>query len=94
VYCRWLRAHGRGDLLAFQWEFEVDEGDSAPSPLSRGLSATRYLFRKDFIVFAAFVIALAGYLPFLLFALAPGNLVVAISVLIQQARLSRTSPPS
>ena len=85
VYYRWLIANGRGDLLAFQWSFE-DSSDETGSPLQRLLSSTRYLFRKDFIVFAAMLCAIAGALPYLLFALAPGNLIVAASVLIQQIK--------
>ncbi len=84
VYYRWLRARGRGDLLAFQWEFK--DPDDEPSHLSRALSLAHYAFRKDFIVFVAMVMAIAGALPYLLFALAPGNLIVAVSVLVQQAR--------
>ncbi len=85
VYYRWLIANERGDLLAFQWSFE-EPSNEAGSPLQRLLSSTRYLFRKDFIVFAAMLCAIAGALPYLLFALAPGNLIVAASVLIQQLK--------
>ncbi len=90
VYYRWLIAHGRGDLLAFQWSFEDESANGGP--IARVLSVTRYFFRKDFIVFTAFVFALAGFLPHLLFALAPGNLIVALSALLQQVRASGASP--
>lgn len=81
VYYRWLIAHKRGDLLAFQWSFKDD--DQPETTLSRALSALYLLFRKDFIVFAAMILAIGGYLPHLLFALAPGNVIVAISVIFQ-----------
>ena len=84
LYYRWLIARGRGDLLAFQWSFE--DGNQERSPLDRLLSASRYLFRKDFIVFTAMVMSVVGLLPYLLLALAPGNLIVAFSVLLQQLR--------
>ncbi len=87
VYYRWLIAHGRGDLLAFQWDFRDDDGKEK-GPIVRLLSFCEYFFRKDFIVFAAMILAIAGYLPYLLIALAPGNAIVAVSVLIQQARNS------
>ena len=84
VYYHWLIRHGRGDLLAFQWDFEdEDVGDTF---MARLLSSTRYLFRKDFIVFAAMIASFGGYLPHLLYALAPGNIIVAISVVVQQLR--------
>lgn len=83
LYYRWLRKHGRGDLLAFQWSFEhADASKSTPS--SQLLRLGRYIFRKDFIVFAALIMSVGGVLPYLLFALAPGNVIVAVGVLIQQ----------
>ena len=81
VYYRWLIARGRGDLLAFEWSFEEDGSDD--DALARFLSMTRYFFRKDFIVFAAMIASIGGVLPHLLFVLAPGNAIVAISVVIQ-----------
>ncbi len=88
VYYRWLIAHGRGDLLAFEWSFKDDSDDNHQprSALSRALSATHYFFRKDFIVFVAMILSFGGFLPHLLFALAPGNIIVALSVMIQQLR--------
>lgn len=86
VYYRWLIAAGRGDLLAFQWSFENPE--KTASLLTRVLGLTKYLFRKDFIVFAAMVAAIAGALPYLLFALAPGNLIVAVSVAAESMKKS------
>lgn len=88
VYYRWLIANGRGDLLAFEWSFkdDSDESDQPRSALSRALSATHYFFRKDFIVFVAMILSFGGFLPHLLFALAPGNIIVALSVMIQQLR--------
>lgn len=82
VYYRWLIANERGDLLAFQWSFEDDS--AADTASARLLSTTRYFFRKDFIVFVAMIASFGGVLPHLLFALAPGNLLVAASVVIQQ----------
>lgn len=87
IYYRWLIAHKRGDLLAFQWHFK-DE-DEPQTGLSRALSTLYLLFRKDFIVFAAMILAIAGYLPHLLFALAPGNIIVAISVIVQSQSLKK-----
>lgn len=81
VYYCWLIAHKRGDLLAFQWSFKDDE--KPETGLSRALSVLYLFFRKDFIVFAAMLLAIGGYFPHLLFALAPGNVIVAISVLLQ-----------
>ncbi|MFU8802719.1 MAG: CDP-alcohol phosphatidyltransferase family protein [Bradymonadaceae bacterium] len=82
LYYRWLIAHKRGDLLAFQWSFE-DESDTEPSALTRALQSTKYLFKKDFIVFAAMLLGIVGALPWLLVALGPGNLIVAVSVALQ-----------
>lgn len=83
VYYRWLIARGRGDLLAFQWSFDNDANNS---PLSRFLSFSRYFFRKDFIVFVAMILGIVGFLPHLLFALAPGNAIIAFSVVVEQLR--------
>lgn len=91
VYYRWLIAHGRGDLLAFQWSFEDESSDDGP--VARALSLAHYFFRKDFIVFTSMVFAIFGYFPHLLFALAPGNLIVAVSVVIQQVRSDDKTPP-
>lgn len=84
IYYRQLIRIGRGDLLAFQWSFEG--ASNQKSHLARFLSFSRYFFRKDFIVFLAFLVAIPGYLPHLLIALAPGNLLVALSVLLQSLR--------
>ncbi|WP_158542365.1 CDP-alcohol phosphatidyltransferase family protein [Lujinxingia litoralis] len=84
VYYRWLIARGRGDLLAFEWSFK-DQG-TPQSPLKRALSVLHYAFRKDFIVFVAMILAFIGTLPYLLVALAPGNVIVALSVVLQQLR--------
>ncbi|TXD37633.1 CDP-alcohol phosphatidyltransferase family protein [Lujinxingia vulgaris] len=87
VYYRWLIARGRGDLLAFEWSFKSEE--PSPSPLKRALSLVHYAFRKDFIVFVAMLMAIGGVLPYLLVVLAPGNVIVAISVVLQQLRGQR-----
>lgn len=81
LYYRWLIAHKRGDLLAFQWSFDDEE---AGSPLAKLLAKLKYLTKKDFIVFAAMIMGFAGILPYLLVAAAPGNLVVAFSVASQE----------
>lgn len=84
LYYRWLIANKRGDLLSFQWSFEEsDEGP--PSLLKRALQGTKYFFKKDFIVFVAMLMGLVGALPWLLFLLGPGNIIVAISVATQAA---------
>lgn len=87
VYYRWLIARGRGDLLAFEWSFKRE--DTSPSPLKRALSLLHYAFRKDFIVFVAMLMAIGGVLPYLLVVLAPGNVIVALSVVLQQLRGQR-----
>ncbi|RVU48720.1 CDP-alcohol phosphatidyltransferase family protein [Lujinxingia sediminis] len=87
VYYRWLIARGRGDLLAFEWSFKAEE--ASPSPLKRALALLHYAFRKDFIVFVAMLMAIGGVLPYLLVVLAPGNVIVAISVVLQQLRGQR-----
>ncbi|TXD31907.1 CDP-alcohol phosphatidyltransferase family protein [Lujinxingia vulgaris] len=87
VYYRWLIARGRGDLLAFEWSFKSE--DTSPSPLKRALSLLHYAFRKDFIVFVAMLMAIGGVLPYLLVVLAPGNVIVALSVVLQQLRGQR-----
>lgn len=87
LYYRWLIANKRGDLLAFQWSFETPS-DQPPTLLDKLLHNLRYLFRKDFIVFASLVLALFSALPWLLFLFAIGNLIVAISVAIQQIKMA------
>lgn len=86
IYYRWLIAHGRGDIIAFQWDFRDLDGAKPTTPITRALAFAHYFFRKDFIVFTAMVLGILGYLPFLLFALAPGNAIVATSVVVQQLR--------
>lgn len=86
LYYRWLIANKRGDLLAFQWSFDDDEEQSSLSAL---LANLKYLTKKDFIVFAAMVMGLAGVLPYLLIAAAPGNAVVATSVFLQELKNTR-----
>lgn len=88
LYYRWLIANKRGDLLAFQWSFETPS-DQPPTLLDTLLHNLRYLFRKDFIVFASFILALFAQLPWLLFLFAIGNLIVAISVGLQQLKMPR-----
>jgi phosphatidylglycerophosphate synthase len=86
LYYRWLVAHGRGDLLAFHWSFEDDVDDESTQEtggISRALHYLRYLTRKDFIVFLAMCLGLVGALPWLLFAAAPGHIVVTASVAVQ-----------
>ncbi|MBA2663487.1 MAG: CDP-alcohol phosphatidyltransferase family protein [Bradymonadaceae bacterium] len=83
LYYRWLIAHKRGDLLAFQWSFETEAG-TEPGVLDRVLHYVRYLFRKDFIVFASMILAILGLLPWFLVLFAVGNLIVFISVAVQQ----------
>lgn len=86
LYYTWLAKNKRGDLLAFDWAFEKTDETAAKTNLAKLLHVTRYLFRKDFIVFFAMVLGLFQLLPYLLFAAAPGNLIVAISVAIQRMK--------
>ncbi len=85
IYYRWLARRGRGDLLSFQWSFEKNSDGNTTDRILRSL---RYLFRKDFVVFLAMIMSFGGYLPHLLLLLAPGNLVVALSVLLQHRKFS------
>ncbi len=85
IYYSWLAKCGRGDLLSFQWSFEEKPKAEATS-FDRLLEGMRYLFRKDFIVYVAMITSIGGALPYLLIVLAPGNVVVAVSVLLQHPR--------
>ncbi len=87
LYYHWLIANKRGDLLAFQWSFETPS-EEAPTLITKALQNLHYLFRKDAIVFASLVLALFSALPWLLFLFAIGNLIVAISVGIQQLKMA------
>lgn len=84
AYYTWLAARGRGDLLAFEWEFE-DE-DAEPGPIASTLSKLKYLTKNDFIVFFAMILGFVGALPFLLFVVAPGQMFIAASVVVQRLR--------
>ena len=87
LYYTWLYARGRGDLLAFTWSFDDASEDSGL--MARVLKVLKYTTKKDFIVFAAMVLAFVGYLPWLLLAAAPGNIVVAIGVILQRRAKSK-----
>lgn len=76
VYYRWLRARGRGDLLAFEWSFDDDTDRSL---MSRVLGTLRLLTKNDFIAFAVMVLGLAGALPWFLFVAFVGTWVVAFA---------------
>lgn len=84
LYYTWLYARGRGDLLAFTWSF--DSADESSSLLTRVLKVLKYTTKKDFIVFAAMVLGFFGLQPWLLLAAAPGNLIVAISVILERRK--------
>lgn len=88
VYYRWLIANKRGDLLAFTWSFDAEHEDV--SLLSRTLKLLKYFAKKDFIVFAAMLLGFLGWLPWILLPIAPGNLVVALSVVLQQRASAAT----
>lgn len=80
VYYRWLAAHGRGDLLAFQWSFDDEPNRSA---LSKVLSVVRYATKNDFIAFTVMILGILNLLPYLLFAAVPGTLGVAIGAVLE-----------
>ncbi len=82
AYYSWLIAHKRGDLLAFEWSFEDD--DKEPSALSTLLSNFKYLTKNDFIVFFAMLLAFVHALPYFLFVVAPGQFIIASSVIVQR----------
>lgn len=82
LYYTWLYARGRGDLLAFTWSFD-SASDDGPL-LARVLRVLKYTTKKDFIVFLAMILGFLGALPWLLFAAAIGNIVVAIGVILQR----------
>ncbi len=84
VYYKWLIANKRGDLLAFTWSFDSADEDS--SWLDAVLKNLKYFAKKDFIVFAAMLLGILGWLPWILVAMAPGNLIVATGVLLEQAK--------
>jgi len=90
LYYTWLIARGRGDLLAFTWSF--DDASEESGVVARALKVLKYTTKKDFIVFAAMVLAFVGYLPWLLLAAAPGNIIVAVGVILQRrAKASQES---
>lgn len=82
LYYTWLYARGRGDLLAFTWSFD-SASDDGPL-LARVLRVLKYTTKKDFIVFLAMILGFLGALPWLLFAAAVGNIVVAVGVILQR----------
>jgi phosphatidylglycerophosphate synthase len=82
AYYTWLIANKRGDLLAFEWSFEEEQEE--PSALAGALSNLKYLTKNDFIVFLAMLMSFVGLLPYFLFIIAPGQFVVASSVVIQR----------
>jgi phosphatidylglycerophosphate synthase len=84
VYYRWLIANKRGDLLAFTWSF--DSADEESTWLDAILKNLKYFAKKDFIVFAAMLLGILGWLPWILVAMAPGNLIVALGVVLEQAK--------
>ncbi|MEZ4462530.1 MAG: CDP-alcohol phosphatidyltransferase family protein [bacterium] len=81
IYYRWLIANKRGDLLAFTWSFDDPTQATA---MQKVLKHVKYFAKKDFIVFAAMLLGFLGWLPWILVPIAPGNVVVALSVLLQQ----------
>lgn len=83
AYYSWLIANKRGDLLAFQWSFENREA-AEKTAISRLLSVLKYATKNDFIVFVAMLMAFVSALPYFLFIVAPGQLVVATSVILQR----------
>jgi phosphatidylglycerophosphate synthase len=89
AYYTWLIANKRGDLLAFEWSFET-QSDAEKTALSRALSGLKYLTKNDFIVFLAMVMAVLGALPYFLFIVAPGQFVVATSVIMQRIQGSKS----
>lgn len=82
VYYRWLRAHGRGDLLAFEWSFDEDTGQSA---LKQVLANLRYVTKNDFIAFSVMVLGLGGVLPWFLFVAFIGTWTVAFAAFKESA---------
>ena len=82
VYYRWLRARGRGDLLAFEWSFDDPESQSA---LQRVLANLKYVTKNDFIAFTVMVLGLFGVLPWFLFAAFIGTWVVAFAAFRESA---------
>ncbi|MFW5968820.1 MAG: CDP-alcohol phosphatidyltransferase family protein, partial [Persicimonas sp.] len=83
AFYTWLIANGRGDLLAFDWDFD---NESEAGPIARMLSKLKYLTKNDFVVFLAMMFALVGALPYFLFLVAPGQFVIASSVIVQRLR--------
>lgn len=82
AYYSWLIAHKRGDLLAFEWSFEDEQAE--PSAIGSLLANLKYLTKNDFIVFFAMLMAFVGALPFFLFIVAPGQFIIASSVILQR----------
>ena len=76
IYYRWLRARGRGDLLAFQWSFEDETSQTA---FGRIVANLKYLTKNDFIAFAVMVLGLVGFLPWFLFVAVPGTWIVTFA---------------
>jgi phosphatidylglycerophosphate synthase len=83
VYYRWLRARGRGDLLAFNWSFDDDSNQTS---IARLLGGLRYITKNDFIAFAAMLLGFAGLLPWFLIAAFVGTWVVAFAALRESSR--------
>lgn len=75
IYYRWLRARGRGDLLAFEWSFDSGEA----SRRNKILGALRYVTKNDFIAFTVMVLGLVGALPPFLVVALIGTWVVAFA---------------
>ncbi len=82
VYYSWLRARGRGDLLAFEWSFDDPNNRTVAARLLGGL---RYLTKNDFIALSVMVLGLVGALPWFLFVAVIGTWVVALAALRESA---------
>lgn len=82
-YYSFLIARGRGDMYAFQWSFE-DADEQQESTVSRLLSNLKYLTKDDFAVFLAMCLGFVGLMPWFLVFAAIGQVVVALSVLVQR----------
>ncbi len=82
-YYSFLAARGRGDMYAFQWSFEDDQ-QGEQSFAARALSNLKYLTKDDFAVFLAMCLGFVGLMPWFLIFAALGQVIVAISVVIQR----------
>ena len=90
---RYLISIGSGDLLKYPLGFGKDPEPATPSsPVARALGMLRPLFKRDFFVFLAMLLAIAGAWPTLvMLALFVGGAVATFSaVLASEIRRART----